>query len=79
MNKLNSKCSVWLSIDHYFKALLGFNYLIHNYGKKNTTLRKKRIVNKRKGIIPQGESTNETKGPMQGAAQVVKKATNYVT
>lgn len=61
------------------KALLGFDYLIHNYLKKNTTIRDKKRKNERKGIIPKGASTKETKGPMKGAAQVetvVKEAKN---
>ena len=41
--------------------------------------KKKRTANKRKGVIPKGASMNQTKGPMQGAAQiediVKKKAT----
>lgn len=27
------------------------------------------MMNERKGVIPKGACTNETKGPMQGAAQ----------
>ena len=51
---------------------MGFSYLIY--------IGKKRIINERKGMLPKGTSTNETKGPMQGATQVenlVQKAKNY--
>ena len=48
---------------------------------KNATLRRKKtIINKRKDIITKKASTNKTKGPMQGSAQVenlVKKAKTY--
>ena len=43
-----------------------------NYPKE----KKKRMANKRKGVIPKGASMNQTKGPMQGAAwieDIVKK------
>jgi len=42
--------------------------------------KEKKIINERKGIIPKRASTNETKGAMQGAAQIenlVTKAKNY--
>ena len=44
-------------------------YCVSNTLHEYSILKKKR--SERKGIAPEGTNTNETKGPMRGAAQIV--------
>lgn len=60
------------------KALLGFNYVILNYVKKNTTLRRKMNNERKKRFNTQGASTNETKVPMQVRCRPSRKFIQWI-